>query len=262
MALHSDGGQASNYDDFLKKLSGETSKSIDDAVAASKEFADEANRNHYMRDIIQPHHDILYDTFISKLKAEFGADAKAKVSGDKKKVEKVLRESLWAYAEKTRPEVIESIKELGLSDEDTLDKLIEMYDSMHGVDPHNPVSQDGGPTTIRVILEAAKRGNATTGRLSSAMLQRRANDPGNYFQHLLGKYHEHHTGKFEKHQLMKHAYHKVKDAGLHDITDKTGFVKLGKQDYLNLVKAINFKDYEGVKLEQYGLDLKKQEAHG
>jgi len=260
MALYEN--KADNYDDFLDKLNEEHTKTIDDAIEAIHKFDKKENKHHYIINQFKPAGDKLYNTFLDNLKSKFGDDVKASVHGEEneKKVKESLFEALKDYLKVARPEVVESIDEMDLPMEDALDHLIGAYDSMHGVNPQDPFSQgrQGGPTTIRSLLGVAKDPKGTLGDLVQSLLARQAQDPAHAMNHLQSKYNSYHLSKFDKHKLMRHAYHKVKDSD-YDIFDKVRFVQQDSGDYASLIKAFNYKDFEGIKLEQYGLEKKKEE---
>jgi hypothetical protein len=148
------------------------------------------------------------------------------------------------------PDVLDVIDELGLDDDEALDHLSSLYDNMHAT------SQDYQP--IKGIAELTKKKDLTLGRLAKALLDRRSKDPQEAFRLLSGKYATHHLSKFDQHQLFKHAYGKVKDSD-YEIDDKAQFVSQDSNSLINLITAFNTKDYENLKLEQYGLKKKEEE---
>jgi len=258
--LHEEKERAKNYDDFLDKLTKEHTESIDDAIEAVKEFEEKANRHHYVHGQFKPAVDAMYQTFKDQLQKEFGDDFSMNVHGEdnEKKAEKALYEALKKYMEMVRPEVLETIDELELNDDDALKKLQDIYDTMHGVNPNDPVGQGGGPMSIKYVLGAVKDKKGTLGDLLDTMASKSANDHEHAWNALKGKYKRHHISKFDKEKWLKHALGKVKDYDKHDIYDGTRMSLQSEDGLYNLVKAINYEDFEGVKLKQYGLEKKEE----
>ncbi len=257
MALHEPGGRAGNYDDFLKKLPEEHTKSIDDAVAALEEFEKKENRQHYY-DLHKTGLDKMYHTFKVKLTEVFGQGMEASVHGEEneKKVKKALHATLLEYLAHTRPETVEAIKELE-TEESQLEQMIALVDEMHSADPRRaPNPQRGQGMSVYALLGPTKNKNGTVGDLLETMAAMGQNYMTAWNAYL-GRFITHHVSKFDKWHLMSHARGKVEER--YKIDDKAKFYSLKPDQYADLLKAHKTDDWEHISLEKYGLKQKEEE---
>jgi hypothetical protein len=250
--------RAKDLDDFAHKLRQEHYETIDDSVEASKEFAEDENRQHYIEKHFRPGGFQLYNAFKSSLESKFGTDLETNIFGEEneKKVKEAIVDALIEYFKLTKPELVDAVANSELTLDDKFEKLTATYDDMHGVDPRN--QDPRRPISIRYVLGHTKDKDGNLGDLLESMGSR-TNDMyhQNAFGKLAQKYNTAHFTKFDRDHLWKHTKEKIKESR-YELDDEGKLAKADEGDYIKILQAIKYDEWEDIKLETYGLKKKEE----